>query len=900
MGSEREKSGPPKWAIRVLSWFCPPALYETIEGDLIEQFEIDVLEVGLKKARKRFLWNAIKFIRPAIMLRNRYSLRTNSLSMVGSYFKIAYRHLANGKSIALIHVLGLTVGITAFLLIIQYLSFELSYDRFQANQNEIYRVVYQQYENGAFRNASAKNFQGLTSLLGEQFPEVKASTGFDRTAEQAYFLFVANGRKYYQQGSFYQADSNFFRVFPSMLFHGDPETVLDDPHHLVLSEKMAKQIFGESNPIGKRIENKSPSYSDVTDFVISGIMKEIPENSHFHLNFIARNTHADELALSNYWKGPQVYTYLTLSSHADPVAIANRLNLLLNTLERENPKTKGVQVFLQSVGDIHLHSNLQDELEPNGSIMLIYILSAVGIVILLLAWINFINIETARFISRTREVGVRRMMGSGKGDLALQFLVEYFCISLVALTLAWSLLYCILPQFSYLIGVPIKCFQWKTPTIWIEGFGLFLAGSIITGIYPALFLMKIRPMDALKGNPMGVTGTLTRKSLILVQFTCSVALMTFLLVINGQLDYMQLTNKKLDLDKVISLRNPTVYANEDDSVNFAEYSALENKLLHNSLIKSVTTSSAIPGMEVDETFTNRLKRNLADPDNQTRYKILFVDYNFIPFYDIKLMAGRNYSLVSGDEENWNTVVLNESAIHALGYESVAEAIDQEIHFHLWGGEFKKYKIVGIVEDYHHESIKKAVYPTVLSLNHSRFQQVFYSVKLNAGSNPQDGLAHIEKSWKETFPDKPFEYFFQDDYYDRQFRSELHFGRIFTLFAGVAVLIAILGVLGMTLFESNRRLKEISIRRVLGATASNLVALLSKDYLKLISLAVVISAPVVYYAASEWLTNYPSKIEISIRFFFMPLVVMIALGILTSGFQIIKAANTNPVDHLKND
>ena len=816
--------------------------------------------------------------------------------MFQSYLKIAFRQMMKSKSFALINVLGLSVGLTAFVLIIQYVSFELSYDKFHDNESEIYRVAYAQYQKDELKNTSSRNFIGITSLVKEHFPEVKAATAFGRTSSYAGFLFGYRGRLFFEPEPFYQTDSSFFEVFPTLLLKGNPSIVLKDPHDLVLSEKMARKIFGDEDPIGKKIENRSPSYADAADFVVTGVMKDMPENSHFHANFVAL-IHKEEVTPNQYWDAPKLYTYLTLPA-VDAPRVTERLNRLIEKLGKENPKTQGAKVFLQPISTIHLRSNLHDELEANGSEILVYILSALGVIILLLAWINYVNIETARFIRRTKEVGVRRIIGSGKRDLGLQFLVEYGCTMALAAGLAWTLLLVILPRFTYLTGVPLATFQWSTPWIWLSAFGVFLAGSIIAGIYPAVFILKLNPMATLKGS-LGEAnrgGTL-RKSLIVVQFTSSLVLLSFILVIQQQLDYMRLTNKKIDLDKVVSLRNPTVYANADDSINHHDYRAVKNKLLENPMVKDVTSSSCIPGMEIDEYFVNRIKRSQTDPDDPTRFKILFIDYNFIPFYGLKLEAGRNYSPEQGDEENWNTVILNASAIRALGFASPGEALDQEIDFLLWGGKFEKYKIVGVVEDYYHEAIKKSVQPTILSFNHSRFQDVYYSVKLNAGSNPQEALAYIHDRWKEVFPAKSFDYFFLDEYYDRQFKTEKHFARTFGSFAGVAVFIACLGILGLTLFEMNARLKEISIRKVLGATAANLVALLSKDYFKLVLMATLISTPIIYYSASEWLNNYPDRIDISGWFFVLPLIVMVVLVSVASGLQTIKAAGTNPVDHL---
>ncbi len=818
--------------------------------------------------------------------------------MLQTYFKIACRHIMKGKTFALINIVGLSVGITSFFLIVQYVSFELSYDQFHKNKDEIYRVAYAQNENGELKNKSAQNFIGIPKLIKDHFPEVKASTGFGRTSSYAGFLFSYLNKLYYEPEPFYQTDSSFFSVFPSLLLKGDPSSVLKDPHDLVISEKMAKKLFGNIDPIGKRIENKSPSYADVSDFLVTGVMKDMAENSHFHMNFAAL-IHKSEVTIPNYWNGPKLYTYLTVRSETDPNRIAGRLNLLIRNLEKENPKTKGTQVFLQPISDIHLHSDLHDELENNGSEILVYILSAIGIIILVLAWINYVNLETGRFITRTKEVGIRRIIGSGKSDLALQFLVEYFCIAMLAACVAFISLQLIRLHFSDLTGVPSSNIQWSAAWTWFVAFGIFLAGSIVAGVYPALFLLKLNPIAALKGSFGGPNhGGLIRKSLIVIQFTSVLVLLAIVLVIQQQLDYMRITNKKIDVETVVSVRNPTVYANEDDSINYIDYKAFENNIEENSMIKNVTSSSAIPGMEIDETFVNRMKLNRSDPDNPTRYKILFVDYNFIPFYGIKLKAGRNYSRERGDEENWNTVILNEAAIHALGFSSAQEAIDQEIDFLLWGGKFEKYKIVGIVEDYHHEAIKKAIQPTILSLNHGRFQDVFYSIKLKQGSDPQEALSSIERSWKEVFPNKSFDYFFLDEYYDRQFKSEVHFGGVFGLFAVASVFIACLGILGMTLFEANSRLKEISIRKVLGATVSNLLTLLSKDYFKVIFAATIISNPLIYFIASEWLNNYPSRIEISAWFLILPVITILLLVISVSGFQTIKAANVNPVDNLK--
>jgi putative ABC transport system permease protein len=330
--------------------------------------------------------------------------------------------------------------------------------------------------------------------------------------------------------------------------------------------------------------------------------------------------------------------------------------------------------------------------------------------------------------------------------------------------------------------------------------------------------------------------------------------------------------------------------------------------MENASVQMVSSSSAIPGTEIGFTYVNLLKRNVNDPYDPTRFKTLFVDYNYIPFYGFKLLAGRNFDpprpvqnwIDPWDDENWLTLILNVSAIHALGFNSPEEAVDKIVEFENFEDHFQKHRIIGVVEDYHHEAVKKEIFPMIFSPNYGSFQQVYYSIRLNPTSSPEQAVDDIRKSWTAAFPDKPFEYLFLDDYYDQQFKSELYTKRIFSVFAGIAVFIGCLGILGMTLFEASARQKEISIRKVLGASAASLIGLLSRDNVRLILLSAVIATPLIYFIAQKWLSSYPMRIDVSPMFFVIPLAILLLLVAFVSSFQTIKAASTNPTDHLKNE
>lgn len=904
----KENSGivPSKTILKLLSWFCPDPLYEEIEGDLIYKFNQDVKAVGEKRAKRKLLWNTIRFFRPGIILRNRFSPPFTQLSMLFSYFKIAYRHLMHSKVFSVINVMGLAVGITSFFLILQYVSFEMSYDQFHANSDHIYRVALERYKKKVFQNASSENFAGLRKLVRENFPEADAATGFYKTPANTGVFFKYKGQIYNEPGGELNADSSFFQVFSSLLVKGDAATALADPHSIVLSESMARKIFGNEEPIGQLIQMPNDGNNE-SDRVVTGIIKDFPSNSHLHAHFIVPLVY--NWSQQSEWSQDFLHTYISLKAETDPAQFVDRLNQIYQQLKVQHADMKGAKNFLQPITSIHLGSQLPDEIEVNGNLNLVYIAFAIGLIILIIAWINYVNLETARFATRAREVGVRRIIGSARSDLAFQFLVEYFCVLLLALVLAVVMTGLLVPRFSDLTGIPVKLFQWSVPEIWMIGAMVLLGGSVLAGIYPALFLLRFNPIIALKGNFSGRGGgRYVRRSLLVVQFASSLILIACVLVIGSQLDFMRDADKKFNVDHVVTLRNPTAYSGEEVLDKHKAYLTLQAKLAETASVQLMTSSSAIPGTEIGFTYVNLLKRNVNDPYDPTPFKTLFIDYNYIPFFGLKLLAGRNFDQPRSvqqwvdpwDEQNWLTLILNESAIHALGFNSPEEAIDQMVEFENFADHFQKHRIIGVVEDYHHEAVKKGIFPMILSPNYGSFQQVYYSIRLHPGADPEQAIEDIRKSWKAAFPDKPFEYSFLDSYYDQQFRSELHTRSIFSVFAGIAVFIGCLGILGMTLFEANARVKEISIRKVLGASAASLIALLSRDNIRLVVLAAIISTPVIYYITSEWLLTYPVRIAVSPVFFLLPLAIIFFVVMCTSLFQTIRAVNANPVDSLKNE
>jgi len=827
--------------------------------------------------------------------------------MLINNLKIAFRQLKRNKIFSLINVLGLVVGIAAFILITQYISFELSFDNFHKNKDKVYRVGLKRYSNGELIETSAKTFPGVRAILKDNFPEVKDVTGFYKTPANTGFLFRYNGIIYNESGGRFNSDSSFFKVFPYLLSSGNPKTVLSEPNSLILSESLAKKIFGDKDPIGQTLD-RVDDYTEGINYTVRGILKDMPTNSHFHVSVIEHIYDSwPESDVELWGEGKLLSTYVSFSKKIQPELIENKLNDLLRGLEKENVLLKDTKVYLQPITDIHLNSQCKDELETNGNKSLLYLIGGIGMLILVIAWINYVNLETSRFVLRIKEFGIKRIIGSRKTNLIFQFLTEYLLLTIGAILLSALIITYISPYYSNLIGVRLQGIMIWNPTVWIIAFVLFLAGTILVGTYPAIFLLKFNPVLALKGKVSeNRTGSKQRQALVVIQFTISIVLIAFVMTINKQLDFMKLLNKNFELETVVAIRNPMAYSNQELKTKHNEFETMGNKLMQYPSIRSVATSSAIPGTEIGFSFVNLIKRNLGDPYDATVYKTMFVSSDFISTYNIELLAGQTFSIPTGfngdapwEAKNWSSVILNEKAIHQLGFKSAAEALNQEVYFQPFN-DVLKCKIIGVIKDYHHEAVKKEIFPTILFHNYSTYQQVFYSIGLNTGSNPHETLKQIEKIWKESFPNRPFEYFFLDEYYDKQFKSEVQFQKVFMLFASIAIVIACLGVLGMTLFEMNTRLKEISIRKVLGASIFGLVVLLFRTNIRLILISSALAVPLIYYLTREWLSNYPAKIEFTPLLIFIPLIVVTVMVVLVSGIQTIRAAESNPVDHLKNE
>jgi putative ABC transport system permease protein len=886
----------PKWLERFLKLFCPPSLLEEIEGDLLERYRKDAAKYSIRKAKWKLVWNALRFFRPGIVFRNHFSFKRNG--MIAHYIALSFRSLLRNKAFSFINIIGLAVGLIAFFLIIQYVSFEMGFDRFHKDHELLYRVVHQQVKNGEVINSSATTFIGMRKLIYENFPGVIA-TGVSKVPTDLGITYGYKGKTIWQHGMLATADTAFFKVFPGILINGDAGTALTTASDFTLSEELAATTFGEKDPLHEFLEDPADlNQTEEADLLkVTGVFKNFPAESHLQFDAIG-GIYSGWDTLTHYWDSPGLHTYIRVPENSNVDLMQARLNGLLSDVAKDHPNVAGAHVMLQPVTDIHLTTGIGDELTTTVDISLPLILSAIAFAILFIAWINYINLETARFVTQAKEAGIRRVIGSTRKELALQHVVRYLVLNVIAFAIASIGVVVIIPDFSYLTGIPVEHITFDRPLIWILALGLYITGSIIAGIFPALILLRLNPAAIMKGKVLpGANSGRLRTSLVVVQYVASISLIVFVVVATDQLDFIRAANRKLDLEQVIAVENPLAYSGNFEG-NFDIYPALQESLRSNPAVKSMCMSSNIPGRPVNFTLVNEIKRSQSDPYDPTRFKLLFIDHNYMDLYGIKLKAGRTYEYLGEYGENDRVIVLNEAAVHALGFKSAEEAINQHIWLNLWGATDRP--IVGVVEDYHHESVKEPVMPTVYYPNHNAHQQVYFSVKLNKGADVQEALTAIEAAYKKVLPQNPFAYLFIDQLYERQFQSDIHFARVFGMFSGVALFLACLGIVGITLFEANTRLREISIRKVLGSSVAGIVGILSKKHVRVIVVSLLVATPIAFYASSQWLSEYPVRIELTIAPFVIAGVSVVILTFAASVIQTLKAATTNPVDHLKNE
>ncbi len=875
--------------VRTFAWFCPPSLYESIEGDLLEQFEEDIKSVGEKRARRRFVWNVLKFFRLGILLRNKFSVQLNQLDMLSHYFKILLRTTRKNKSYASINVAGLTIGMTAFALIGLYVLHERSYDDFHTKKDRIFRVRQDRYTHEQLTRQWTAGPWGIGPDLKANFPEVVRYVSMTRGGLLSTVL--ANGQIFFKEDKVFYASGEFFRLFSYPLIKGVDSLVLRRPFTMVVSESLAKRYFGEENPIGKTLKNNGKE-----EYEITGVFKDIPENTHLKfdalLSFesllkIVGPVEAEDLMSSWMWAGN--YTYIELAPSTSQQSFESKLPAYVEKKAGEILRTWGESMafVLQPVSSIHLYSNHKDELEPNGDGRSVNFLALIALFILLMAWINYINIATARSMERAKEVGVRKVLGSDRLQLIKQFLLESLVFKLTAIAITAILVVSLLPHFSTFIDRKIDLSIFNSFRTCLMIASVFFVGVIISGLYPAFVISGFKPARILKGSFQNSTsGNYLRKGLVMVQFISSIVLIAGTLVVTQQVQFMRNSPLGIDTEQMLVVQGPHV----KDATYASRFSTFRQSLLQYPEIKKVAVSTDVPGKAVRGS-NGGIRLVGQDSKLGNSYRVIQVDEDFTEAYGMQLVSGRIFS--HDFKEHWNTALVNESAMKLLGFTDPEKIIGQKIY--VWDATLQ---IVGVIKDYHQESLKKKVDQLIFVCDKEIAD--YYTLKVQTSKSLQEVIDRAEAAYKTAFPGNPFHYFFLDEYFNQQYKSDQQFGKVFGLFTVIGIIIACLGLFGLSSYSVLQRTKEIGIRKVLGASVKQITLLVSKEFILIVLLANIIAWPIAYLLMDNWLSEFANKINLGILSFIAPGAIALVIAILTVSSESIKAAMADPVNSLKNE
>ena len=816
--------------------------------------------------------------------------------MFKNYLKVALRNLRKRTGFAVINILGLAIGIACCLLIAIYVFHELSYDQHHEKSDRIYRVT-QTTETSSKTEAGATTPFPVGPTLQADFPSQIAQTVrfFDMQEEMRTIQNVANDESF-RVNHFYVVDSTFFDVFDAELVRGNPEEVLAEPMSAVITQEQASRFFGDSNPIGQQL-----SFKGSEEFTVTGVLKAMPTTSHFSVDMLMSFSSLPQLygtdAFLKRWYWNPCWTYVLLEEEVTAGALEQQLAGFVdkNYANREEGET--ITLGLQQLTDIHLYSNLDLEMEANGSIFYVYLFSAVAVLILLVACINFMNLSTARSTERAQEVGMRKVLGADRRQLFGQFMGESLMMTLLGFIVALGLVYISLPWFNSFLGKQLSMGFLGGGQVVGALVALFFLVALLAGIYPAFYLSGFKPttiMHGSKGTGSGA-GALLRKGLVVFQFALSVLLIIGTVIVYLQLQHMQQKELGFDEEQVVVMPiTQTLIA--------WEFQQFKDKLLASTNIKDVTGSSKMLGSE-RQVFTkfSPASRPEAPPTNMT----LKVKHDFVDTYNIDLLAGRSFS-PDREADADQSILINKSMLQQIGAETPRQALGTQFYYTTAQDEREPYQVIGVVDDFNYTSIKKEISPLVIQLVEGVRPTVgnieYAAVRLAPGGVEQ-GINKLRSVWKSVNHIDPFTYYFHDERLQNIYASERQMSNVAGIFSLLCILVACLGLFGLASFTARNRTKEIGIRKTLGATIPDIVGLLSKDYLRLVVIANIIAWPVIYYLAAQWLQNFPYRIALGwnlVWIFALVGMVSVFICMLTVSYHSLRAALINPVDSIQQE
>ncbi len=812
--------------------------------------------------------------------------------MFKNYFTTALRNLLRRKGYSFINIAGLTFGLACCLIIFQYVAFEYSFDDFNTNFAHLYRVSQTTIQGGDEPRIAALNGYAVGPALAQSVPEVVRFARIHPDYGDPVISSSAQPDKAFEENQVFYADPAFLQMFSYPLVLGEAAKALAEPGTLIISEAMARKYFGAENPLGKAL-NVNGWISGA--FSVNGVFRDVPANSHLQFDFLLPM--GDLLQKSGYsdpqqgWPWHNFITYVQLREDADMAAVEQKFTEVLISNRGEDFKRTNTKAHLnaQPLRDVHLNNAVFAPKAVQGSYRTVYFFAIIALITLVIALVNYVNLATARSLDRSREVGVRKVIGAQRGQLIFQFLVESALTNLAALVFAIVFAEMLRPFVNNLAGTQLTDWAWANPRVWAWAFVMFFAGTLLAGFYPAFALSAFKPVTVLKAKTGSSSIRLwLRQGLVVLQFAASVGLLAGTVVVYAQLEHMRHMDLGINLEQIFTVPGPRVLSEGTEGSQAIQ--RLTNELRQVPAIRQIATSSALPGRGFNW-YSSNLRREAADPSTNVRGALAWIDSSFASLYGLQLMAGRGFEGISANipEGENRPVILNETAVKAVGFDMPNDALQQLVHM---GG--ATFRVVGVFKDFNWSSAHSPREAALFTLAQAGGQ---LSLKVSTENLPQT-VAAVERIYKTLFPGNPFSYNFVDEKFDEQYRNDQRFAALFSVFAGLAILIACLGLFGLAAFSARQRTKEIGIRKVLGASVSGIVALLSKEFVKLILLANLIAWPIAYFTMNKWLQDFAYRIDIGWWVFALAGGMALLIALITVSTLAIKAALANPVEALR--
>lgn len=882
-----EEYQPPKLAQRLLASFCSKEWLDEVLGDLEEQYIDNIERKNKAFAKRHYWWQVLRLMRPHIFKKRK---RHNGMMRNFNHIKISYRNLLKNKVYAFINILGLSVGIASVMLIAIYVNYETSYDKFFDDSDRIYRIALHRVYPTRTKDFGTSSIM-LAPALKDNYPQIESVTRLHRLFfSNEVTVTIEESNKRFAETRFLFADSSFFQVFSYEFLSGDRDTALDNLNSVVLTESTAKRYFGEQDALGKTFDGGGGPVK------VTGVIKDIPTNSHVHfdlLGSIASLPFLNNAISQNSWVNPWVYTYAKLKAGVNPDVFEAELpgvvdkygaaSIALSDGADYKEKGHAFEYFLQPIESIHLGSQLDVEVEPNSDQAYIYVLSAIALIILTISSINFVNLSIARSTERAKEVGIRKVMGSNRSALVWQFLTESTFVCFIGSIVSFALVFVAIPRFNEALGTSLDFTVILQPSVALIFLVFIIIIGVISGFYPAMVISALQPSHVLKGSyKSSGKGVILRNGLITLQFIISIVMISGSIIVDEQMTFLRSKHLGFNQDNLLVIKQ-TAGLGEN-------YQAFRNDLLSMSEVSSVGGSIYMPG-DFHGSGVYSVVNQPEVPDVRTN--TVTVDEDYINTMEFELLMGRGFNRQFNDSLS---VVINEATMIAMG---VDNPIGMKISSQANANQAPpQVTIIGVLKDYNFYSLHSEIGPVVLLPGSSQFTPPVTAVRISSGNNNQT-ISKIQSKWT-ALTENTFSYSFLNDDLQRLYEADRHTASVFDIFTYIAVIMSCIGLFGLATYVVNQRSKEMSIRKVLGASLPHIIQVFSKEFLILIAFAFVLATPLAYFTLAGWLTNFAYHVDPGVQAFLLAGIITLVLVLITVSYQVIRVALVNPVKTLRSE